>query len=102
MDKLVTYLRTATKYFFPKKNLVVQPSSVELVDSAIVRLRTQNTKCIGKLITGHIPIVFNNVDNITLAFPNDKITTITRKLRKVLINTLEEENKKKKKNATLE
>lgn len=48
LEELITYLTTGIKYFFPKKNLAVQPNFVGYVDSVIALLRTLNSKCIGK------------------------------------------------------
>ncbi|KAK8891711.1 hypothetical protein M9Y10_028931 [Tritrichomonas musculus] len=79
MEELETYLTTGSKYFFPKKSLYANPESTGLIDSPIVHLRTQRSKCIGKLITGHVPILLCEIDNIPLEFPNDKVTTIAKK-----------------------
>ncbi|KAK8837707.1 hypothetical protein M9Y10_036247 [Tritrichomonas musculus] len=114
MEELETYLTTGSKYFFPKKSLNANPETTGLIDSPIVRLRTQRSKCIGKLITGHVPIILREIDNIPLEFPNDKVTTIAKKYKeeqseklfiesnKDLIETLNKENNKTKESAAQE
>ena len=50
-DNLVTYITTGAKYFFPRKSIYVDSASVGLGDSPIVRLLTQKTKCVTRLLT---------------------------------------------------
>ena len=79
LDNLVTYITTGSKYFFPRKSIDMDPASVGPVDSPIVRLQTQKTKCVARLLTEQVPIVLKQIDNIPLPFPQDKITTINKK-----------------------
>lgn len=62
MEKIETYLTTGSKYFFPKKSLNAKSKSTGLIDSSLVRLRTQRSKCIGKLITGYVTIRLLQID----------------------------------------